>query len=72
MPAQCHVCEGRESIDSLLWLQLGSAPVAPIPLCRIHHAMAEGALAEVRKIQSPPVNVYCSAVTAGGGSGRAG
>jgi hypothetical protein len=57
----CHICEGRETVDSLLILQCSGAPVQ-VPLCRAHLAACESALEEIRRIQSPPVNVYCSAV----------
>lgn len=71
MPCEaCHVCQGRESIDSLLNLQLGGAPLS-VPLCRRHFDACEGALAEVRRIQTPPVVINLAAVTCGAAPGQA-
>ena len=67
----CHLCEGRETMESLLTLQLAAAPVQ-IPLCRKHIDLCEGALHEIRRIQSPPVVVNVSGVTAGSAGGRLG
>ena len=68
---RCHICESRETVDSLIQLQLGAAPVQ-IPLCRYHLAVCEGALAEVRRIQTGPVAVNVAGVVAGGAGSRFG
>lgn len=61
----CYVCEGKETIDSVLNLQLcaeqGGFPMPFIPLCEPHVREAEAALAEIRRIQTPPVIVKVSA-----------
>ena len=72
--APCHVCEGRETIETVLRLQLAAEETADlppsIPLCPKHFTEAEDALAEVRKIQSPPVHIR-PAGAAGGWRRRA-
>ena len=69
----CHLCEGRETIDSALRLQLvaeQTADVPPfLPLCRKHFDEANGALAEVRKTQSPPVIINLPGLRVGGHQG---
>jgi hypothetical protein len=68
---ECAICLHRETIQSLIAYQLSGVPVRE-PLCRKHYDLCEGALAEVKRIQSPQVVVKVSAVTATGRGGRAG
>jgi hypothetical protein len=71
MPRECHICQGRETLDSCLTYQLSNAPLPEkIPLCEYHLAACEGALYEVRKIQTPPVIVNVSGVSAFGAEAR--
>ncbi len=76
MPAkECHVCDGRHTVDTLVWLQLGPpGTIQPgtVPLCRTHFAMCEGAIYEMRKIQSPPCVVNVQAVGTGSSLGKIG
>ena len=71
----CHVCEGRETIDSEVRLQLiaEAAPDRPPPfvaLCREHGAIAEGAYSEIKRIQSRPVTINLPGLRIGGATGR--
>jgi len=82
----CAVCEGRETVDSVVRLQLSAnnvtstswspAGVAPgthsgrLPLCLAHFREAEGALDETKRIQSGPVTINVPGLRLGGAAGR--
>jgi hypothetical protein len=82
----CAVCEGLETVDSIVRLQLQSQRIATsawspsgiepgtyagrLPLCLRHYREAEGALGEVKKIQSGPVTINLPGLRIGGAAGR--
>jgi hypothetical protein len=84
--AACAVCEGRETVDSVVLLQLSAnnvtstswspAGVAPgthagrLPLCAKHYREAERALDETKRVQSGPVTINVPGLKIGGRQGR--
>jgi hypothetical protein len=71
----CHVCNGRETIESVVRYQLiaEGAPGEPRPfvaLCKSHCGEAEGAYREVKRTQTGPVNINLPGLKIGGAPGR--
>ncbi len=69
----CCICEGRETVESLEWLQYlmesGRARPTSAPVCSVHYSKLEECHREINKIRTPPVIVNVSAVTSGGRGG---
>ncbi len=71
----CHICEGRETIESAVRYQLiaEQAPDQPRPfiaLCKKHIAFTEGAYREIKRVQSGPVSINLPGLKIGGRPGR--
>ena len=71
----CHICEGRETVESAVRYQLiaEQAPDKPRPfvrLCKSHCTEAEGAYREIKRIQSQPVSINLPGLRIGGAPGR--
>ena len=71
----CHVCEGRETIESAVQYQLiaEQSPDRPKPfvaLCTNHIAEFEGAYREIKRIQTGPVTINLPGLRIGGAPGR--
>ena len=60
----CHVCDGRETTESLVVLQ-ASGSTRRVPLCPAHFTVAESAWREVERTRTPPVTVGMPAVRIG-------
>ena len=71
----CHICEGRETIESVVRHQLiaEQSPDKPrpfIPLCKNHCTDGERAYREVKRIQTGPVTINLPGLRIGGASGN--
>lgn len=71
----CHICEGRETIESAVHFQLlaEQSPDKPRPfvaLCKRHCTEAEGAYREIKQIQTGPVTINLPGLRIGGAPGR--
>jgi hypothetical protein len=71
----CHICEGRETIESAVRYQLiaeqhHGQPRPFIPLCKAHLVDAEGAYREIKRIQTGPVSINLPGLRIGGVPGR--
>jgi hypothetical protein len=71
----CHLCDGRETIESAVRYQLiaEQAPDKPQPfvaLCKRHLAEAEGAYRAIKRIQTGPVTINLPGLCIGGATGR--
>jgi len=70
----CHVCEGRETTESVVRFQLitEQSPDKPPPfiaLCKSHCSEAEGAYQEIKRIQTGPITINLPGLRIGGASG---
>jgi hypothetical protein len=70
----CHICEGRETIESAVRYQLlaEQAPDKPRPfvrLCKSHCSEAEGAYRDIMRIQTGPVSINLPGLRIGGAAG---
>ncbi len=65
---RCIICEGRETVESLEWLQyqqeIGQTRVDPMPVCLVHYAKLEECHGDTMKIRTPPVVVNVKAIGA--------
>ena len=71
----CHICEGRETIESAVRYQLiaEQSPDKPRPfvrLCKSHCGEAEGAYREIKRVQTGPVTINLPGLRIGGRPGR--
>lgn len=71
----CHICEGRETLESVIRYQFiaEQAPSKPRPfvdLCRSHAREAEGAYREIKRVQTGPVSINLPGLQIGGSAGR--
>lgn len=70
----CVICEGRETVESMEWLQyrmeVGLDRPSPMPVCASHYYKLEECHNDKSKIRTPPVVVNVSAVTTGAWRGN--
>ena len=71
----CHICEGRETVESAVRYQFiaEQSPAKPPPfiaLCKTHCAEAEGRYREIKRIQTGPVTINLPGLRIGGTPGK--
>lgn len=72
----CHICEGRETLETALIVQMdGVRPAKSMPVCAAHMSQAESALREIQASEaaikrSAPLVINLAGVCGNGWQGN--